>query len=212
MTVINILAGRTPNPKVETFNRLRRALAGPDVAPKPGGRPKGKRAAGRVPLFSSEASIDLLVRVCVPASVTTLVERMPQSFIAVPPVPFQQAKSLFVLLPGPVTPPTTVEEIVMRPPEAPMVMPVPAARVVSLAAAAPPDALPRTCALAIEGRRAAAKVPDVMLLAFVVSVVAEATKLEPLVFVQVMTPVEVLSVQSPPSVNPPNDPALFHWT
>lgn len=45
------------------------------------------------------------------------------------------------------------------------------------------------------------------------ALVATVAKLVPLVFVQVMTPVEVLSVQSPLiEVMPPKDPLLFSWS
>jgi hypothetical protein len=61
------------------------------------------------------------------------------------------------------------------------------------------------------GKRAADRVLLVIFAAFVVSVVAEAAKATPPVFVTVRTPVLDTSVPSPPTVNPPRTPPLFHW-
>src|SRR6185437_12535818 len=57
------------------------------------------------------------------------------------------------------------------------------------------------------GSRAAARVPEPMFVALVVSVVADAAKATPFVFVTVSAPVPVFSVPSPPTVKPPNAPA-----
>ncbi len=63
----------------------------------------------------------------------------------------------------------------------------------------------------VVGSRAAASVPLLMFVALVVSVVADAAKAVPLVFVTVMTPVDVTSAASPDMVKPPNDPELSYW-
>jgi len=68
-----------------------------------------------------------------------------------------------------------------------------------------PDPLSRTAATL-----APAKVPLVMFVAFVVSVVALAAKDVPFVFVQTIFGI-VPRVQSPAIVNPPKAPELLYW-
>lgn len=55
------------------------------------------------------------------------------------------------------------------------------------------------------------RLPLEIFAAFVVSVVALVAKLTPFVFVQMYAPVPVLTVQSPPAVNPPKLPELLNW-
>ncbi len=68
---------------------------------------------------------------------------------------------------------------------------------------------PRFDTAAPDARRAAVSVPLVMLLALVVSVVAEAANATPPVLVQVIVSVEV--VQSPLRLPPANDPDELYW-
>src|SRR6266436_2428266 len=76
---------------------------------------------------------------------------MPQSESALPAVPFQHARSLLTLLPGPETPAPPLLAIVMTPPAAIMLIPLPAVRVVSRGLAEPPVALAQMWPLRIGG-------------------------------------------------------------
>lgn len=70
--------------------------------------------------------------------------------------------------------------------------------------------LPVVFAPMVAGRRALDNVPVVMFEALVVSVVAEAAKFVPLVFVQSKTPVLTFKLQSPVREKAPNAPELLY--
>src|SRR5882672_5126787 len=111
--------------------------------------PTGSCATARTPLLTSDAAIDLPVRVWVPFRVTRLDAAMPLSFSTLPAVLFHEAMLLTTLLPGPATPPEPLAAIVNDPPDGVIVMPLPATSGEAVAIAEPPVALPMTLPLAI---------------------------------------------------------------